>query len=92
MPTYKDVAIVVRTHKLGETDRIVTMLTRRRGKVRAVAKGVRRTRSRFGARLEPGMVVELQCFEGRSLDTVTQAEMIAPYGDHIARDYPAFTA
>ncbi|MBO1754736.1 DNA repair protein RecO [Allobranchiibius sp. CTAmp26] len=92
MPTYKDVAIVVRTHKLGETDRIVTMLTRGRGKVRAVAKGVRRTKSRFGARLEPGMVVELQCYEGRSLDTVTQAEMIAPYGDHISRDYPAFTA
>lgn len=92
MPTYTDVAIVVRTHKLGETDRIVTMLTRGRGKVRAVAKGVRRTKSRFGARLEPGMVVELQCYEGRSLDIVTQAEMIAPYGDHIARDYPAFTA
>lgn len=92
MPTYKDVAIVVRTHKLGETDRIVTMLTRGRGKVRAVAKGVRRTKSRFGARLEPGMVVELQCYEGRSLDIVTQAEMIASYGDHIARDYPAFTA
>lgn len=92
MPTYKDVAIVVRTHKLGETDRIVTMLTRGRGKVRAVAKGVRRTRSRFGARLEPGMVVELQCYEGRSLDTVTQAETIAAYGDHVTRDYAAFTA
>ena len=91
MATYRDVAIVIRTHKLGETDRIVTMLTRGRGKTRAVAKGVRRTRSRFGARLEPGMLVDLQCYEGRSLDTVTQAEMIAPYGDQIARDYTAYT-
>lgn len=92
MATYRDVGIVLRTHKLGETDRIVTMLTRGRGQVRAVAKGVRRTKSRFGARLEPGMLVDLQCYEGRSLDTVTQAEMIAPYGDHIARDYDAFTS
>ncbi|TWE12374.1 DNA repair protein RecO [Rudaeicoccus suwonensis] len=92
MATYRDVGIVLRTHKLGETDRIVTLLTRNRGKVRAVAKGVRRTKSRFGARLEPGMIVDLQCYEGRSLDTVTQAEMLAPYGDQIARDYPSFTA
>lgn len=92
MATYRDVGIVLRTHKLGETDRIVTLLTRGRGQVRAVAKGVRRTKSRFGARLEPGMLVDLQCYEGRSLDTVTQAEMIAPYGDFIARDYGAFTA
>lgn len=92
MATYRDVGIVLRTYKLGETDRIVTMLTRGRGQVRAVAKGVRRTKSRFGARLEPGMLVDLQCYEGRSLDTVTQAEFIAPYGDPIARDYAAFTA
>ncbi len=91
MATYRDVAIVLRTHKLGETDRIVTMLSRGRGKLRAVAKGVRRTKSRFGARLEPGMLVDLQCYEGRSLDTVTQAEMIAPYGDRLARDYAAYT-
>ncbi|AKU18901.1 DNA repair protein RecO [Luteipulveratus mongoliensis] len=92
MPLYRDAAIVLRTHKLGEADRIVTMLGRNRGKVRAVAKGVRRTRSRFGARLEPGMVVDLQCYEGRSLDTVTQAESLAPYGEHISRDYSAWTA
>ena len=61
------------------------MLTRTRGRVRAVAKGVRRTKSRFGSRLEPGMVVDVQCYEGRNLDTVTQAETLAPYGDAIAR-------
>mgnify|MGYP000668011295 CR=1 FL=1 len=53
VPLYRDEAIVLRTHKLGEADRIVTMLTRGRGRVRAVGKGVRRTKSRFGARLEP---------------------------------------
>lgn len=92
MPLYRDAAIVLRTHKLGESDRIVTLLTRGRGKVRAVAKGVRRTRSKFGARLEPGMVVDLQCYEGRNLDTVTQAESLASYGAPISRDYEAWTA
>lgn len=92
MPLYRDAAIVLRTHKLGEADRIVTMLTRGRGKVRAVAKGVRRTRSKFGARLEPGMVVDVQCYEGRNLDTVTQAEGLASYGEAISHDYDAWTA
>ena len=92
MPTYREAAIVLRTHKLGEADRIVTLISRGRGKIRAVAKGVRRTKSKFGARLEPGMVVDIQCYEGRNLDTVTQAESLASYGEAIARDYPAFTA
>lgn len=92
MPTYREAAIVLRTHPLAEADRIITLLTRGRGKVRAVAKGVRRTSSRFGARLEPAMVVDLQCYEGRSLDTVTQAVSLAQYGDDIARHYGAWTA
>ena len=50
---YRDEAVVLRTYKLGEADRIVVLLTRGRGKVRAVAKGVRKTKSKFGARLEP---------------------------------------
>jgi DNA repair protein RecO (recombination protein O) len=92
MPLYRDEGVVLRTHKLGEADRIVTILTRTRGKVRAVAKGVRRTKSRFGSRLEPGMVVDVQCYEGRNLDTITQAVSLATYGDVIARDYPRWTA
>lgn len=92
MPTYNDVAIVLRTHKLGEHDRIVTLLMRGRGKVRAVAKGVRRTKSKFGSRLEPAMIVQVQCYEGRNLDTVTQAELVASYGHFIAQDYGAYTA
>ena len=91
MPVYRDEAIVLRTHNLGEADRIVTLLTRGRGKVRAVAKGVRRTTSRFGARLEPGMAVDLQCYEGRTLDTVNQAVSLGGYGDTVSKDYAAYT-
>ena len=92
VPTYRDEAVVLRTHKLGEADRIVTMLSRQHGKIRAVAKGVRRTASRFGSRLEPFMVVDLQCYQGRNLDIVNQAESIGSYGAEIAGDYPSFTA
>jgi DNA repair protein RecO (recombination protein O) len=67
---------VLRTIKLGETDRIVTLLTQGHGKVRAVAKGVRKPGSRFGARLEPTSHVALQCYRGRELDVVTQVETI----------------
>ena len=83
---------MLRTHKLGEADRIVTLLTRRHGKVRAVAKGVRRTASKFGARLEPFMVADVQLYEGRSLDTITQAESLGSYGAAIADDYASYTA
>ncbi|TFD71156.1 DNA repair protein RecO [Cryobacterium fucosi] len=92
MPVYRDEAVVLRTHKLGEADRIVTMLTRKHGKVRAVAKGVRRTASKFGARLEPFMVADVQLYEGRSLDIITQAESIGSYGAQITADYPSYTA
>jgi len=73
---YREVGIVLRTMRLGEADKIVTIVTEGRGKVRAVAKGVRKTKSRFGGRLEPLMHVSLQLYEGRSLDTITQAETI----------------
>jgi len=76
MALYRDDAVVLRTYKLGEADRIVILYSRGRGKIRAVAKGVRRTRSKFGSRLEPGSVVQLQLYEGRNLDIVTQAERI----------------
>ena len=59
MPTYRDEAIVLRTQKLGEADRIITLLTRTHGRVRAVAKGLRKPGSRFGGRLEPFSVVDL---------------------------------
>jgi DNA repair protein RecO (recombination protein O) len=76
MSLYHDQGVVLRTHKLGEADRIVTLLTKGHGKVRAVAKGVRKTKSRFGGRLEPTSHVRLLLYEGRELDIVTQAESI----------------
>lgn len=92
MPSYRDQAVVLRTHKLGEADRIITLLTREHGRVRAVAKGVRRTTSRFGARLEPGGHVDVMFARGRSLDIVTQVESVRAYGAAVAGDYPAYTA
>ena len=89
---YRDEAVVLRTQKLGEADRIVTLLSRNHGKIRAVAKGVRRTASKFGARLEPFMVADIQLFEGRNLDTVTQAISLGSYGAEIASDYASYTA
>ncbi len=76
MSLYRAQGVVLRTHKLGEADRIVTLCTKERGKVRAVAKGVRKTKSRFGARLEPISHIAFQCYEGRELDNVTQVESI----------------
>lgn len=76
MALFRDQGVVLRTYKLGETDRIVNLLTAGRGKVRAVAKGVRKPGSRFGGRLEPFSHVDLQLYEGRNLDIITQAELI----------------
>ena len=76
MHLYRDEGVVLRTYRLGEADRIIVLLTAGRGKVRAVAKGVRKTSSRFGSRLEPTTHVALQLYEGRSLDTVTQVEAL----------------
>ncbi len=92
MPLYRDEAVVLRTHKLGEADRIVTMLSKNHGQIRAVAKGVRRTASKFGSRLEPFMVVDVQLFEGRNLDTVSQVETLSAYGKQIIDDYASYTA
>ena len=79
MSLVRDTGVVLRTWKLGEADRIVVLMTKGRGKVRAVAKGVRKTRSKFGSRLEPLSHVRVQLYEGRGeLLTVTQAESVVP--------------
>jgi DNA repair protein RecO (recombination protein O) len=88
---YSDDGIVLRTQKLGEADRIVTVLARKTGRIRAVAKGVRRTKSRFGGRLEPFTHVDLLLYTGRTLDVITQAETLRGYGDTLAGDYPRYT-
>ena len=92
MPLYRDQGVVLRCHKLGEADRIVTVLTRDYGLVRAVAKGVRRTTSGFGARLEPLGHIDVQFHTGRSLDVVTQVETISAFGSVLAGDYGSWTA
>jgi DNA repair protein RecO (recombination protein O) len=89
---YRDDGVVLRTQKLGEADRIITLLTRHNGRVRAVAKGVRRTKSRFGARLEPFTHVDVMVHPGRTLDVITQAEVIRAYGTPLVSDYPKYTA
>ena len=83
---------MLRTQTLGEADRIITLLTRSSGRVRAVAKGVRRTTSRFGSRLEPFTHVDLQLAEGRSLDIVTQAETLDPFASRMGASYECYTA
>jgi DNA repair protein RecO (recombination protein O) len=92
VPLYSDEAIVLRTRKLAEADRIITLLTRKHGVVRAVARGVRRTSSKFGSRLEPFTHVDLQLAVGRNLDTVTQAVTRDPFGAAISADYDRYTA
>jgi recombinational DNA repair protein (RecF pathway) len=89
---YRDDGVVLRTQKLGEADRIITLLTRHNGRVRAVARGIRRTKSRFGARLEPFTHVDVMIHPGRSLDVITQAEVIRAYGTPLVTDYPKYTA
>ena len=75
---YRDTGVVLRTYKLRESDRIVVIHTAENGKVRAVAKGVRKTKSKFGARLEPMSHVRLLLYRGRELDIVSQAEAVEP--------------
>ena len=91
MALYRDQAIVIRTQKLGEADRIITLFSREHGRVRAVAKGVRRTKSKFGARLEPASFIDIQLYTGKTFDVVTQVEGIENYGDAIAHDYQKWT-
>ena len=92
MRFYQDTGIVVGHTKLGEADLIVSILTRDHGLVRAVAKGVRRTKSRFGSRLDLFMMVDFQAHIGRNLDIVTQVELVEPFGHGIVGDYDVFAA
>lgn len=78
MSLYRDRAVVLRTYDLREADRIIVMMTENHGKVRAVAKGVRKTTSKFGARLEPLSHIDvLLSTSGKELDIVSQVELIS---------------
>lgn len=89
--TFRERAIVLRTYKLGEADRIVVLFGEQSGQIRAVAKGVRRTSSRFGSRLESFNMVDLQCYRGRELHTITQVETLSAYSSVLSGRYDAFT-
>ena len=88
---YKEQGIVLGSVKLDEADKIITILTQGSGKVRAVAKGIRRTQSRFGARLEPFTHVSLMLYRGRNLDTITQADIVHPFRG-LREDFALFSA
>lgn len=76
MPLYKTEGIVLNTFKLGEADRIIILISPERGKIRAVGKGVRKTKSKFGSRLEPFTHLDLLIYEGKTLDIINQAEIV----------------
>ena len=85
--SYKTQAVVLRSLRLGEADRVLHLYTLDRGRVGAVAKGIRRTKSRFGARLEPLSHVELLLHQGGGeLQTVTGVDLVRPHST--ARDDP----
>lgn len=98
-PSYRDEAFVVRTHDLGEADQIIVLLTRHHGIVRGVAKGVRRTRSRFGARLDRFCLVDVLIYPGRNrakldggLVTLADAAAVRTYAPSIVADVDRFYA
>ena len=91
MPLYKEQGIILRTMRLGEADRIVSVFTQGSGKIRAVAKGVRKTKSKFGGRLEPFTHVDLLLYKGRELDIVTSCETLTSFRA-IREDYLRFAA
>lgn len=94
MPVYKAEAIVLRQQPLGEYDRIVTLFTHEHGKIRAAAKGVRRTTSRLAGRIEPFTYAQLLLAHGRTLDIIAQAEIIRSFAgvrrDLLRTAYGAF--
>ncbi|AGP30483.1 DNA repair protein RecO [Corynebacterium terpenotabidum] len=98
-PSYRDEAFVVRTHDLGEADQIIVLLTRHHGIVRGVAKGVRRTRSRFGARLDRFCLVDVLIYPGRNrakidggLATLSDAATVHTRAPGIVADVDRFYA
>ena len=91
--TYRADAVVLRSIRFGEADRVLHLYTAERGRVNAIAKGVRKTTSRFGARLEPLTRAALMLHEGRGeLHTVSGADILAPHAAVRERPYPLAVA
>ena len=90
--SYRDRALVVRTYDFGEADRIIVLLTRNHGLRRGVAKGVRRSKSRFGSRLQHFVDIDVQLYPGRNLESITGADTVPYYGSGIIDNYERYTA
>ena len=93
--SWRDRAFVVRTYDFGEADRVIVLLTQHHGLVRGVAKGVRKSKSRFGSRLQPFVDVDVHIYPGRThnaLATITAADTVAYYGHQITDDFDRYTA
>ncbi|WKD60671.1 DNA repair protein RecO [Corynebacterium ciconiae DSM 44920] len=90
--SFRDRALVVRTYDFGEADRIVVLLTRQHGLVRAVAKGVRRARSRFGSRIQRFVLLDVECYPGKSLALISGADTVDYYASGIIEDYQRYSA
>lgn len=83
---------MVRTYDFAEADRVIVLLTREHGLVRAVAKGVRKSKSRFGSRLQPFVDIDVQVYPGRSLSTITSADTVTYHGHKLTDDFEKYTA
>jgi len=96
MPVYKADAIVLRQQALGEADRVVTLLTREHGKLRAAARGIRRITSRFGGRVEPFTHARILLARGKTLDVIAQVEVVEAFaglrGDLVRSAYASYVA
>ncbi|MDD3628916.1 MAG: DNA repair protein RecO [Actinomycetota bacterium] len=89
MSSYKAKAIILKTYKLGESDKIVRMYSAEGDVISAVAKGARKINSKFGGRLELFNLVEMEVTKGRNLDIITQAEILKSF-KNIASDFYKF--
>ena len=93
--SWRDRAYIIRTYDFGEADRVIVLLTEHHGLVRGVAKGVRKSKSRFGSRLQPFVKVDVQLYPGRktnSLATITGADTVTYYGHQITDNFDRYTA
>jgi DNA repair protein RecO (recombination protein O) len=81
---HRDDGIVLRTQQLADADQLVTLLTLQAGRVRAVAKGARRTKSRFRNQLEPFSHLDVRMYSARSMDVITQTDVVRPYAKELA--------
>ena len=89
---YRDRAVVIRSYDFGEADRVIVLLTQNHGLVRAVAKGVRRAKSRFGSRLQLFVNLDVQLYVGKNLATISQADTVNYFGARLIEDYERYTA